>query len=209
MERATAPPPADRREPGELFGAGFTLFADMLVLSLATTVASLPVVTAPAAFAAASATLRDSAVDGAAVTARGYLRRLRARLTGRFLAAGLLPPLLLVVVLVDAALVHSALPGAALVAPALALTVLGAAVAGLRAAVAGLRAIALDTRLPLRAGVRRSLADPRGSALLAAGVLLAALLAWAIPLLVPLLAGPLALAAAAVEHRHGGARTAA
>ncbi|MGW9459255.1 hypothetical protein ACWG5N_25180 [Streptomyces globisporus] len=202
MERATAPPPADRREPGELFGAGFTLFADMLVLSPATTVASLPVVTAPAAFAAASATLRDSAVDGAAVTARGYLRRLRARLTGRFLAVGLLPPLVLVVVLVDAALVHSALPGAALVAPALALTVLGAAVAGLRA-------IALDTRLPLRAGVRRSLADPRGSALLAAGVLLAALLAWAIPLLVPLLAGPLALAAAAVEHRHGGARTAA
>lgn len=202
VERATAPPPADRREPGELFGAGFTLFADMLVLSLATTVASLPVVTAPAAFAAASATLRDSAVDGAAVTARGYLRRLRARLTGRFLAAGLLPPLVLVVVLVDAALVHSALPGAALVAPALAPTVLGAAVAGLRA-------IALDTRLRLRAGVRRSLADPRGSALLAAGVLLAALLAWAIPLLVPLLAGPLALAAAAVEHRHGGARTAA
>ncbi|MFJ9326482.1 hypothetical protein ACIRPN_09595 [Streptomyces sp. NPDC101230] len=202
MERATALPPADRREPGELFGAGFTLFADMLVLSLATTVASLPVVTAPAAFAAASATLRDSAVDGAPVAARGYLRRLRARLTGRFLAAGLLPPLLLVVVLVDAALVRSALPGAALVAPALALTVLGAAVAGLRA-------IALDTRLPLRTGVRRSLADPRGSALLASAVVLAALLAWAIPLLVPLLAGPLALAAAAVEHRHGGARTAA
>ncbi|MYW31448.1 hypothetical protein GT040_19750, partial [Streptomyces sp. SID2119] len=62
---------------------------------------------------------------------------------------------------------------------------------------------------PLRTGVRRSLADPRGSALLASAVVLAALLAWAIPLLVPLLAGPLALAAAAVEHRHGGARTAA
>lgn len=189
-------PPADRREPGELFGSGFTLFADMLLVGLVTAVACLPVVTAPAAFAAASATLRDGASGAAPVTAAGHLRRLRARLTVGSLAAGLLPPLLVLIVLIDAALVRSALPGAAVVAPALALTVLGAAVVALRAT-------ALDAphRLSLRESLARSLGDPRGSVLLAAAVVLAALLAWAVPLLVPLLPGPLAFAAAAVEIR--------
>ncbi|MFJ9624451.1 hypothetical protein [Streptomyces sp. NPDC101181] len=197
--RLTPLPPADRREPGELFGNGFTLFADMLLVGLVTALSCLPVVTAPAAFAAASATLRDGASGTAPVTAAGYLRRLRARLTGGSLAAGLLPPLLVVVVLLDAALVRGALPGAALVAPALALTVLAAAVVALRAT-------ALDAphQLSGRVSLARSLGDPRGSALLAAAVVLAALLAWAVPLLVPLLPGPLALAATAVEIRSAG-----
>ncbi|MGW6717861.1 hypothetical protein [Streptomyces sp. NPDC054995] len=198
-------PPADRREPGELFGSGFTLFADMLLVGLVTTLACLPVVTAPAAFAAASSTLRDGASGRAPVSAAGYLRRLRDGLNVGSLAAGLLPPLLVAVVLIDAALVRSALPGAAVVAPALALTVLAAAVVALRAT-------ALDAphRLSLRESLARSLGDPRGSALLAAAVVLAALLAWSVPLLVPLLPGPLAFAAAAVKIRSaGGTATAA
>ncbi|MFI8002777.1 hypothetical protein [Streptomyces sp. NPDC086010] len=187
-------PPADRREPGELFGNGFTLFADMLLVGFVTAVACLPVVTAPAAFAAASTTLRDGARDTAPVTAAGYLRLLRARLTAGSLAAGLLPPLLVTVALVDVALVRGALPGAAAVAPALALTVLAAAVVALRAT-----ALEAPHQLSAREALARSLGDPRGSALLAAAVVLAALLAWSVPLLVPLLPGPLAFAAAVVE----------
>ncbi|MGY0489521.1 hypothetical protein [Streptomyces sp. WG-D5] len=190
----TAPRPAraERREPGEVFGGGFTLFADMLLVGLLTTVACLPVVTAPAAFTAASAVLRG----GGHVGLRTYAGELRARLTGRALLGGLVPPVLAVVVLLDSALLGSGLPGAAVLTPALFLLVLGAAVAGLRAT-------ALDgpRRLSARAGLVRSLADPRGSLLLAGAVLLAALLAWAMPVLGPLLPGPLAFAATAVDLR--------
>ncbi|MEV0618412.1 hypothetical protein AB0I81_34150 [Nonomuraea sp. NPDC050404] len=187
-----------RREPGEVFGPGFTLFADMLLVGLLTSLASLPVVTAPAAFAAAAATLRRSADDGLPVRFAGYAAHLRARLTPGTLAAGLALPLLVVLVLVDAALVRAGLPGANVVAPALALLTLGAATVGLRAT-------ALE-RLSAREGLLRSAGDPRGSLLLAAAVLLAALIAWSMPLLIPLLPGPLALAATAVELRSTAGR---
>jgi len=197
MDHAPTLPPADRREPGEVFGSGFTLFADMLLVGLLTGVACLPVVTIPAAFAAASATLRDTAGDGAEAGARVYVGHLRARLTAGALAAGLIPPLLVVVLLIDASLVRSALPGAAVMAPALALTTLGVMVVGLRAT-------ALDAphRLSAREGLVRSVADPRGTLLLAGAITLAVLLAWSIPLLLPLLPGPLAFAATVVDLRH-------
>ncbi|MFI6699090.1 hypothetical protein ACIBJC_08955 [Streptomyces sp. NPDC050509] len=189
-------PPSDRREPGEIFGSAFTLFADMLLVGLLTGVACLPVVTIPAAFAAASATLRDTAGNGAPAGVGAYIGHLRARLTAGPLASGLIPPLLVFVLLIDAALVRSALPGAAAMAPALALTALGATIVGLRAT-------ALDAphRLSAREGLVRSVADPRGTLLLAGAVPLAVLLAWSIPLLVPLLPGPLAFAATAVDLR--------
>lgn len=184
------------REPGEVFGGGFALFADMLLVGLLTTVACLPVVTAPAAFAAASATLRNTASDGVQVSVRGYVERLRALVTRRALVAGLAPPLLGVILLLDVRLVGSGLPGAALMAPALLLLALGAAVVGLRAT-----AVEAPHHLSAREGLVRSLADPRGSLLLAAAVVLAVLLVWAMPVLVPLLPGPLAFAATAVALR--------
>ncbi|MBQ0854596.1 MULTISPECIES: hypothetical protein [Streptomyces] len=184
------------REPGEVFGSGFSLFADMLYISLLTSIACLPVVTAPAAFAAASATLRTAAGEGTPATFGGYLREVRAHVSVRTLLAGLTLPLLAAVVTVDAALARSALPGARVVAPALALFVLGAAVVVLRAG-------ALDAphRLSVREGLVRSVADPRGSLLLTGAVLLAVVIAWSIPLLVPLLPGPLAFAATVVVLR--------
>ncbi|MFE2943957.1 hypothetical protein ACFXKG_33690 [Streptomyces sp. NPDC059255] len=200
MTRTPVPVRRERKEPGEIFGSGFSLFADMLLVGLLTCVACLPVVTAPAAFAAASASLRRAVGDGAPVTFGAYAGALRARLSAGSLSAGLALPLLVVVLLADAAVARSALPGAGVVAPALALLALGAAVVGLRAT-------ALDAphRLPVREGLVRSVADPRGSLLLAGAVLLTALLAWSIPLLVPLLPGPLAFAATVVELRspHG------
>ncbi|MEV0309608.1 hypothetical protein [Nonomuraea fuscirosea] len=188
-------PSAPRREPGELFGPGFTLFADMLLAGLLTAVVSLPVVTIPAAFAAASASLRRSA-EGGHVTAGAYFGHLRARLSARGLAAGLALPVVVVVLLVDAALVRAGLPGAGVMASALALLALGGAVVGLRAT-----ALAEPYALSAREALRRTAGDPRGTLLLACAVLLAALLAWSIPMLTPLLPGPLAFAATAVDLR--------
>ncbi|MFC4013630.1 hypothetical protein ACFOY2_40820 [Nonomuraea purpurea] len=201
MSRVPTAPRRDRREPGEVFGPGFTLFADVLLVGVLTSAASLPVVTAPAAIAAAAATLRQSAVDGVPVRFGTYTGHLRARLSAGTLAAGLAVPLLVVVLLIDAALVRSGLPGANIVAPALALLALGAAVVGLRAA-----ALEAPHQVSLREGLIRSVADPRGTLLLACAVLLAGLLAWSIPLLIPLLPGPPAFAAIAVDLRFTAGR---
>ncbi|MFJ4716816.1 hypothetical protein [Streptomyces sp. NPDC088785] len=121
-----------RREPGEVFGAGFALFADMLLMGLLTTVACLPVVAAPAAFAAASATLRRAAGTGTPADVGAFLRRLRARTTVGSLGAGLLLPFVAAVLLVDTAVLRGGLPGAGLMAPALLLLTLGGAVVALR-----------------------------------------------------------------------------
>ncbi|MEW2544708.1 hypothetical protein AB0910_02830 [Streptomyces sp. NPDC047002] len=189
-------PPGERRDPGEVFGGGFTLFADMLLVGLLTSLACLPVVTAPAAFAAASATLRGAAHSGVPVRAAGYTGHLRAHLSARSLACGLVPPALAVLLLLDASLLASPLPGARLLAPVLVLLVLGAAVVALRTT-----ALEAPHRLSAREGLLRAAADPRGSLLLAGGALLAGVLAWSIPLLVPLLPGPLAFAATVVDLR--------
>ncbi|MFI6348227.1 hypothetical protein [Streptomyces sp. NPDC050560] len=193
--------PEARKEPGEVFGPGFTLFADMLLVGLLTAVACLPVVTAPAAFAAASASLRESAASGVQVRLGAYAGHLRARSTPRGLAAGLLPPAVAALLLLDHAAVRAGLPGSAVAAPALLLLALGAAVVGLRAT-----ALAAPGTLSAREALLRSCADPRGSALLAGALVLAALLVWSMPLLVPLLPGPLAFAATVMEVRYEAGR---
>ncbi|MCL2728476.1 MAG: hypothetical protein FWE15_00455 [Actinomycetia bacterium] len=192
--------PADtrraRREPGEVFGSGFTLFADMLLVGVVTAVACLPVVTAPAALSAACAVLRRTAGTGVQVKVGDLVAELRARLTLPALAKGLAPPAFGALFLLDVALLRSGLPGASVMAPVLLLLALGAAAVGLRA-------VALDVphRLSGREALTRSLADPRGTALLSGAVVLAALLGWAMPVLLPLLPGPLAFAATAVDLR--------
>ncbi|MBU6535320.1 hypothetical protein ACFUIW_30820 [Streptomyces sp. NPDC057245] len=196
MTQARVPRPSDRREPGEVFSAGFTLFADMLLVGLLTSLACLPVVTAPAAFAAGSATLRRATGAGVPVTAGAYAGHLRARLTRGSLAGGLAVPLLAGVLLVDSALVRGSLPGAGAVAPALVLLTVGGAVVALRAT-----ALPAPHTLSPREALLRSLASPRGSLLLAGAVVLAALLAWSIPVLIPLLPGPLVFAATVVDLR--------
>ncbi|MGW6713430.1 hypothetical protein ACWF9X_02495 [Streptomyces globisporus] len=67
----------------------------------------------------------------------------------------------------------------------------------LAGAVVGLRTTVLDARhrLSVRVGPVRSFGDPRGTFVLAGAVVLAALLAWSLPLLVPVLPGSLAFAA--------------
>ncbi|PPS91272.1 hypothetical protein [Streptomyces sp. MH60] len=199
MTQVPALPPHDRGGPGEVFSSGFTLFADMLLVGLLTAVACLPVVTAPAAFAAASATLRRAAEDGVPVDTGTYAGHLRARLTRGSLAGGLAVPLLVAVLLVDSALTRTTLPGADVMAPALTLLTLGIAVLALRTT-----ALPAPHALSPREGLLRSLADLRGTLLLAGAVVLAALLAWSIPVLIPLLPGPLAFAATVVDLRCTG-----
>ncbi|MER6531529.1 hypothetical protein [Streptomyces sp. NPDC001508] len=195
MSRAPAPP-RDRRETGEIFSPGFALFADMLLVGLLTSLACLPVVTVPAAFCAASATLRESVGTGTQIRIGAYAGHLRAHLSAGSLAAGLAVPLLAVVLLVDSALVRGALPGAPAMAPALALLTLGCATVGLRAT-----ALPAPHRPSAREALLRSAADPRGTLLLGSAVLLAALLTWSMPLLTPLLPGPVAFAATVVDLR--------
>jgi len=179
-----------------VFGSGFTLFADMLLVGVVTAVACLPVVTAPAALSAACAVLRRTAGTGVQVKVGDLVAELRARLTLPALAKGLAPPAFGALFLLDVALLRSGLPGASVMAPVLLLLALGAAAVGLRA-------VALDVphRLSGREALTRSLADPRGTALLSGAVVLAALLGWAMPVLLPLLPGPLAFAATAVDLR--------
>ncbi len=75
------------REPGEIFGPRMTLFADVLSVGLATAVACLPLVTAPAALSSACAVLRGAG-KGQPATAGRYFAVLRRRLRAGDLAAG-------------------------------------------------------------------------------------------------------------------------
>ncbi|MBI0382246.1 hypothetical protein JBE27_39790, partial [Streptomyces albiflaviniger] len=110
---------ATKREPGELFGPRFALFADVLAVGLATAAASLPLLTAPAAMSTACAVLDRRVREDTPTTAGGYLRALRDRLrTGDLLAgAGLLAGGALL--LFNALAAGAGLPGAVVFRPVL------------------------------------------------------------------------------------------
>lgn len=190
---------AARREPGELFGPRFALFADMLAVGLFTTVACLPLLTAPAALAAACEVLRDSARRERTATAARYVAALRAHGTARSLAAGAAVLAAGAVLVLDLLLAGAGLPGSAAVGVVLAVSGAGALVVGLRAAA---QPVARRSwRAAVRAAARRSAADRSGCVLIAAAVVLSALLVWSLPPLAPLITGPLALAVSSVELR--------
>jgi hypothetical protein len=188
-------------QPGELFGSGFELFADVLSLGLATTVACLPLVTVPAAMSTACGQLRRRAAEGAPVGAAGYARQLIGRLRrGRGdLLAGVTALLGACVIVLDLMLATAGLPGGSAVA-----TVVSVVTAALLAV--ALRAVALPEseqswKPAIRTAARASVADPAGSALLLAAVGTAALCAWILLPALALVLGPLAMAATAVEIR--------
>jgi hypothetical protein len=188
-----------RREPGELFGPRFTLFADMLAVGLAAAVASLPLITAPTAFAAACAVLRRSIREDRPVIMGEYVAEFRAHGLRRVLLAGVTVFAAVTLVVLDLALAGAGLPGARPMSWAL----IAVAVAGL---VVALRAAA-DPEVAhgwipaLNRAVTRSVADPVGCALIATAVGLCVAFLWMLPLLALLLPGPLAFAITAVELR--------
>lgn len=189
------------REPGEVFGPRMTLFADVLSVGLATTVACLPLVTAPAALSTACAVLRGAG-EGQPATAGRYFALLRRRLRPGDLAAGALALLGALLLAADLALAGAGLPGAPLFAVA-------AAAIGAAALVVGLGACArpeslTDWPAALRQAARDSVRDPGGSGLVLLAVATAVLCAWMLVPLAFLAPGPLALALTAVHVRRTG-----
>ncbi|MFE0803930.1 hypothetical protein [Streptomyces sp. NPDC058812] len=188
-----------RTERGESrFADGFALFAECLLTGVWIAVASLPLVTYPAAFAAGARHLgrrlaherggwREFAADFRAAVRRGWL-------------VGLAGWAALAAVWVDVQAVRNGLPGGPFVGAVGVLALIGAAVAGLRAAAAW-RPGASWRSLLAQAG-RRTVLDPAGSFLIVGGLAVVVCSAWfSAPLAVAVL-GAVAAAAVAVEERY-------
>ncbi|WP_017975038.1 hypothetical protein [Actinopolyspora halophila] len=194
--------PKQHRGP---FGPGFELFADMLGIGVATTLASLPVVTTPAAVSTACAQLRARSRGGRGPGGLGYARQFLRRLRGERvlpdLTAGVLALVTGALLALDLLLTRtsSGFPGQGFVTVILFLV-------ALTLVPIGLRAVALpesehDWRAALTTAARTTATDPGGSVLLFGAVAVSALCVWMLPVLAVLILGPLSLAATAVEER--------
>ncbi|MFV0137066.1 hypothetical protein ACLGIH_28375 [Streptomyces sp. HMX87] len=185
-----------RKEPA--LAERFAVFAECLLTGVWIAVASLGVVTFPAAFAAGARHLRRRAAHQGGGW-REFAADFRAALRGGWLV-GLAGWSAAAAVWVDVQAVRAGLPGGPLIGAVGLAALIGCVVAGLRAAAvwtpgAGWRAL-------LAAAGRRTVLDPAGSFLLVAGLAVVALSGWFIaPLAVPVL-GAVAAAAVAVEERH-------
>ncbi|MHB9863029.1 hypothetical protein [Streptomyces sp. YIM S03343] len=185
-----------RRESA--FAEGFGVFAECLLTGVWIAVASLGVVTYPAALAAGARHLRRrTAHEGGGL--REFARDFRAALRGGWIA-GAVGWAAVAVLRVDVQAVRAGLPGGPFVGALGLFALIGLAVAGLRAAAVWTPG---DTWRALLADAgRRTVLDPAGSFLLVGGAVLVACSALVIaPLAVPVL-GAVAAAAVAVEERY-------
>ncbi|MGW5614290.1 hypothetical protein [Streptomyces sp. NPDC003877] len=178
--------------------AGFAVFAECLLTGVWIAVASLGVVTYPAAFAAGARHLRRrTAHEGGGL--REFVADFGAALRRGWLV-GLAGWAAAVAVWVDVQAARAGIPGGPFAGAVGVVALIGLVVAGLRAAALwepGARWRALLAR----AG-RRTVLDPAGSFLIVAGLAVVPLSAWfATPLAVPVL-GAVAAAAVAVEERY-------
>ncbi|MGW3119947.1 hypothetical protein ACWDBW_22845 [Streptomyces sp. NPDC001107] len=185
-----------RKEP--VFAERFGVFAECLLTGVWIAVASLGVVTFPAAFAAGARHLRRrTGHEGGG--RQEFVRDFRTALRGGWIA-GLVGWLAAGVVRVDLQAARAGLPGGPFVGAVGLFALIGLVVAGLRAA-AVWEPGALWRTLLAEAG-RRTVLDPAGSFLLVGGVVLVVCSALLIaPLAVPVL-GAVAAAAVAVEERY-------
>jgi hypothetical protein len=179
----------------------FALFADCLLLGLLTAGTMVGVVTAYPGFVAACAVLRDRVAQDRSIGPGAYVARLRQIARTGPPVFFVVPPLVAAVLGADALAVAAGVPGRTGL-----LVVLSACAAAI--AVIGLRLAAMwrpDRRWPelTSAAVRAAAADPAGSALLLIATGVAVVIAITVPVTAPLLLGPLALAAAAVDLRGG------
>lgn len=176
----------------------FGVFAECLLTGVWIAVASLGVVTWPAAFAAGARHLRRRVThEGGGM--REFVVDFRSALRGGWLV-GLAGWGAAAAVWVDVQAARAGLPGGPLVGAVGLLALIAAAVAGMRAAATWTPGAAWRTLLP-EAG-RRTLLDPAGSFLIVGGLVVVVLSGWlAVPLAVPVL-GAVAAAAVAVEERY-------
>ncbi|MCP3769867.1 MULTISPECIES: hypothetical protein [unclassified Streptomyces] len=183
---------------GSPLAGKFSLFAECLLTGVWIALASLPLVTYPAAFAAGSRHLgRHLSHERGGL--REFAADFRSALRGGWLV-GLAGWAVLAVVRVDVLAVRAGLPGGEFVGAVGVLALIAAAVAGLRAAAVWRPG---DSWRTLLAGAaRRTVLDPAGSFLLVGGLAVVVCSAWfSAPLALPVL-GAVAAAAVAVEERH-------
>ncbi|GHB39961.1 hypothetical protein ACPESV_08130 [Streptomyces umbrinus] len=179
------------------FAERFALFAECLLTGVWIAVASLPVVTYPAAFAAGSRHLRRRTAHLGGGW-REFVADYRSALRGGWIA-GLAGWAAALAVWVDVQAVRAGIPGGPVVGAVGLFALIGLVVAGLRAA--AVWEPGASWRELLGAAGRRTVLDPAGSFLLVGGVAVVACSAWfVLPLAVPVL-GAVAAAAVAVEER--------
>ncbi|MGA5899919.1 hypothetical protein [Streptomyces venetus] len=181
-----------------VFAERFAVFAESLLTGVWIAVASLGVVTYPAAFAAGARHLRRrTAHEGGGW--REFVADFRTALRGGWLA-GLAGWAVAAAVWVDVQAARAGIPGGPLVGAVGLVALIGLVVAGLRAA--AVWEPDARWRTLLAHAWRRTALDPAGSFLIIAGLAVVVLSAWfAAPLAVPVL-GAVAAAAVAVEERY-------
>ncbi|WP_030670636.1 hypothetical protein [Streptomyces cellulosae] len=181
-----------------VFAERFAVFAECLLTGVWIAVASLGVVTYPAAFAAGARHLRRRAAHEAGGW-REFAADFRVAVRGGWLA-GLSGWAAAAAVWLDVQAVRAGIPGGPLVGAVGVFALIGLVVAGLRAA--AVWTPAATWRSLLAEAGRRTVLDPAGSFLIVGGLAVVAVSAWfATPLAVPVL-GAVAAAAVAVEERH-------
>ncbi|MFJ8718966.1 hypothetical protein ACIRD9_38310 [Streptomyces violaceus] len=176
----------------------FAVFAECLLTGVWIAVASLGVVTYPAAFAAGARHLRRrTAHEGGGW--REFVADFRRALRGGWLA-GLAGWAAVAAVWVDVQAARAGIPGGPLVGAVGVVALIAVVVAGLRAA--AVWEPDARWRTLLAQAWRRTVLDPAGSFLIITGLAVVALSAWFVaPLAVPVL-GAVAAAAVAVEERY-------
>ncbi|MFD8237274.1 hypothetical protein ACFV20_36035 [Streptomyces sp. NPDC059696] len=181
-----------------VFAERFAVFAECLLTGVWIAVASLGVVTCPAAFAAGARHLRRrTAHEGGGW--REFVADFRTALRGGWLV-GVTGWAVTVAVWVDVQAARAGLPGGPLVGAVGVVALLGLVVAGLRAAAVWVPGA--HWRTLLAGAGRRTVLDPAGSFLIVGGLAVVAVSAWfAVPLAVAVL-GAVAAAAVAVEERY-------
>jgi hypothetical protein len=188
-----------RKAPREsVFAERFGVFAECLLTGVWIAVASLPLVTYPAAFAAGARHLRRRTSHEAGGL-REFVADFRTAVRGGWIA-GVAGWAAAAAVWVDVQAVRAGIPGGPLVGAVGLFALIGLAVAGLRAA--AVWEPGASWRALLAEAGRRTVLDPAGSFLLVGGLAVVAASALFIaPLAVPVL-GAVAAAAVAVEARH-------
>ncbi|WP_369256767.1 hypothetical protein [Streptomyces sp. R35] len=188
-----------RKAPREsVFAERFAVFAECLLTGVWIALASLPLVTYPAAFAAGARHLRRRTTHVAGGW-REFVADFRAAVRGGWIA-GLAGWAVAAAVWVDVQAVRAGIPGGPLVGAVGLFALIGGAVAGLRAAAAWEPGAAW--RELLADAGRRTVLDPAGSFLLIGGLAVVVSSAFFVaPLAVPVL-GAVAAAAVAVEERY-------
>ncbi|WSQ07821.1 hypothetical protein OG604_08700 [Streptomyces sp. NBC_01231] len=175
----------------------FAVFAECLLTGVWIAVASLGVVTYPAAFAAGARHLRRRTAHEVGGW-REFVADFRAAVRGGWVV-GLAGWAALAAVWVDVQAARAGIPGGPLVGAVGVFALIGLVVAGLRASAVWTPGAAW--RVLLAAAGRRTVLDPAGSFLLVGGLAVVVVSAWfAAPLAVPVL-GAVAAAAVAVEER--------